>query len=508
MYLMAWDSFSTMKLALSKTSITLYLVLMSLWMVGIRWLYKDLPLEMDTATYSIIAEGILNGGMLYTDYWDIKPPLIFILYALAQLVAESGETHILLLSVAASIATLLGIYTAAKAGPGGEKTGLFAALIWSVVSADRIMQGNYPNSEVFINALIVWAAAITLSLLTKPQTIKKLALIGILFAAASLFKHVCAIPAALISLAYIYIKWKEGTTKEGILYLIVVGTIGVLSWAFVFGYFAYQQRLPEAWDALITFNRGYAGNLTANILSLLNPFTAFPPHIFGMNLILVATTAIGALRVYHKKISARSWILLAYIFGSGIAVALPGKFHAHYYLLWLPALCIGSAWTIARTKDINWAARPSFLYALLLSALLAYQSTQISMPMYKIPEIGPRLAYNYVLSPLINAQLGEEENFLQWGHNVELYYYTDKKPPIGELRAGHILKGNRGQERINKVLSELRKNPPTLIVLARGWRLRDEHPVEAWIKTRYVLHVFEYSELVPNIGITFYKLKN
>ncbi|WP_461520096.1 glycosyltransferase family 39 protein [Porticoccus sp.] len=495
-----------MELSSSKNSIALYLTLMALFMIGVRWLYKDLPLEMDSATYSIIAEGMLSGGKLYTDYWDIKPPLIFILYAAAQLIAGPGEAHILLLSIAASIATLAGIYTAAKQGPGGEKTGLFAALLWTIVSADRIMQGNYPNTEIFINALMVWATALTLSLLTKPQTLKKLVLIGALFALSSLLKHVCAIPAAFISLAYLYIKYKEGITKQGLQFVIVIGATGALAWALIFGYFFYNQRLPEAWDALVTFNQGYAGNMTANILSLSNPLIAFPPNIFRINLILVLATCSGAYWILKEGISSRSLIFIAYFFSSGIAVALPGKFHAHYYLLWLPVLCIGSAWAIERVWHCGLIPRRPALYAFTCCALLAYQITQMSMPMYKVPEIGPRLAYNYILSPLINEHLGSDENFLQWGHNVELYYYTNHSPPIGELRAGHILKGNRGQERATKVLFELKNNPPKLVILARGWKLRDTHMVESWISDNYHPYAVSYTKSVPNIGIKFYEL--
>lgn len=492
---------------MSKTSITLYLTLMSLFMVGIRWIYKDLPLEMDSATYSIIAEGILNGGRLYSDYWDIKPPPIFMLYALAQLVAGTGGAHILFLSITASLATLLGIFTAARQGPGGDKTGLYAALLWTIVSADRIMQGNYPNTEIFINALLVWATALTLTLLTQAQTPKKLFLIGVLFALASLFKHVCAIPAAFISLAYLYLKWKEGLTKQGLQFVFFIGATGVLAWALMFSYFYYNQRLPEAWDALVTFNRGYAGNMTANILSLLNPLTAFPPNIFRFNLILVLTSCLGISWIYREKISRRTWIFLAYLTGSGIAVALPGKFHAHYYLLWIPALCIGSTWAIERVISSKRALKFHLVYLLMCCILLSYQATQIHMPVYKVPEIGPRIAYNYLLAPIIRENLGKDEYFLQWGHNPELYFYTSLAPPTGELRSRHIYKGHRIKDREQRVLKDLQISEPKLIVVASGWRLRKTNLIEEWILKNY--HQIDLiGKSIPNAGYKFYKLKN
>jgi hypothetical protein len=39
------------------------------------------PLGRDQATYSVIAQGLLHGRVLYRDLWDIKPPGIFCIYA-------------------------------------------------------------------------------------------------------------------------------------------------------------------------------------------------------------------------------------------------------------------------------------------------------------------------------------------------------------------------------------------------------------------------------------------
>lgn len=481
---------------------------MCLFMVGLRIIYINLPLEMDSATYAIIANGILDGGNLYSEYWDIKPPLIFILYAIAQLIAGFGNEHIFILSSVAAIATLLGVYFAAKNGLGGKKTGIIAALIWTTISADRVIQANYPNTEVFINCLLVWAFALTLYARQRTPNTKHFIVIGVLFAAASLFKHTSAVTAAIIMGGYLYTNISSKHIYASIKNITVVSLIGLLSWATLFAYFYYHQRFPEAWDALIIFNQEYAGNLSKNITSLINPATLFPLHIFKFNILLVLTSVTGVFLVNWKRPSDRVLLLLSYLAGSAIAIALPGKFHAHYYQLWLPALCIASSWVLAKVETkTNWP-RIEFTSSLLIAVLLSQQILQVFMPTYKVPEIGPRLAYNYNIAKTIDDILGPGESFLQWGHNVELYYYTRRTPPVGELRSGLIHKGSLGEKRVNNALNALKNAPPKLVVVARGWNLKHSHPIESWIINNYILIDPDLPPQLPNIGMKFYSLDN
>ena len=45
------------------------------------------PLATDQVIYSLGARTILDGGQLYKDFWEIKPPLIFLIYALPSAIA-------------------------------------------------------------------------------------------------------------------------------------------------------------------------------------------------------------------------------------------------------------------------------------------------------------------------------------------------------------------------------------------------------------------------------------
>src|SRR5438309_10446571 len=112
------------------------------------------PLERDLTTYAVIGHEMLGGKTLYADLWDHKPPAIYVTYAAAELVAGYGRDSIFLLNISAAFATLLACCFAGSAAGGGRLGVLIAAGLWALVSGDRTIQGNQPNTEVLLSVLL------------------------------------------------------------------------------------------------------------------------------------------------------------------------------------------------------------------------------------------------------------------------------------------------------------------------------------------------------------------
>src|SRR5437016_10947378 len=161
----------------------------------------DEPLERDLTTYAVIAHEMLNGKNLYGDLWDHKPPAIHVTYAAAEWVAGYGRNSIFLMNVAAAIATLVACYFAGAAG-SGPLGGLIAAALWALASGDLAIEGNQPNTEVFLNALLTSGFAILMRAENRNLGLRAALLTGLFFAVASLYKHVAVVEAALLALAY------------------------------------------------------------------------------------------------------------------------------------------------------------------------------------------------------------------------------------------------------------------------------------------------------------------
>src|SRR5205823_13058412 len=108
------------------------------------------PLQRDLTTYAVIAHEMLAGKSLYQDLWDHKPPAIHVTYAAAEMIAGYGRDSIFLMNVAAAIATLFVCYWAGSSAHG-RVAGCFAAAFWTFTSGNLALEGNQPNTEVFMN---------------------------------------------------------------------------------------------------------------------------------------------------------------------------------------------------------------------------------------------------------------------------------------------------------------------------------------------------------------------
>ena len=134
------------------------LLLLATAIAGIRLFSFNAPPEWDIGTYLVVGHELNTGGRLYADVFDTKPPAVFATYALAERITGYSQGEIYFLSVVASIVTMLGIYAAASTQD--RAAGLWAALFWTCICFEPVCGADLPNTEVFINAAIVWAVAL------------------------------------------------------------------------------------------------------------------------------------------------------------------------------------------------------------------------------------------------------------------------------------------------------------------------------------------------------------
>jgi len=85
------------------------LVLLTFFMAAARLHTYDEPLEMDAATYAIVARELRAGKLLYSEVWDNKPPAIFASFYFVG----SGPARIYSLGLFLATVTLAGVFLAA-----------------------------------------------------------------------------------------------------------------------------------------------------------------------------------------------------------------------------------------------------------------------------------------------------------------------------------------------------------------------------------------------------------
>ena len=445
------------------------------------------PLERDLTTYAVIAHEMLGGKKLYSDLWDHKPPAIHVTYAAAEAIAGYGRDSIFLMNVAAALATLLACYFAGSAG-GGWPGGLVAASLWALASGDLALEGNQPNTEVFLNACLAWGFAIFLRAKSCNLGSRAALLAGLLFAVASLYKQVVVAQAAL--LAFAYVAWPPTDSRKRALADIgIVAAVGLAAWGTVLGYFYTRGRGAAFTEAVFTYNHFYSNDGWKNSLAPGAPPVS--PDVVAVLLSLAVLSVAGLVLglIFGPR---RQWVLLlAFAIATHISVLLPGWFFAHYYQLWLPPLVIGAGWSVILLKRILpervcWLSYAAGATACATLVILEAPYYQVGAEIWSIRKYGNIFVDTDRLARRMDSLLSPQQTFYEWGRESGLYFTSRRRPPSGLVFTDPMLAGPIAAKLSRRLIDDLERTKPDLIVVAdETLRQTHGHPVLNWIEENY-----------------------
>ena len=108
------------------------------------------PLERDEGLFGYVGQVLLDGGMPYTDAIDHKPPMVYVIYALALLLFSPTASGIHIFLHIYNFFTLVVLFITAKRYTGSVSSGLWTALVYAVFSSLPTIQGFSATTEMFL----------------------------------------------------------------------------------------------------------------------------------------------------------------------------------------------------------------------------------------------------------------------------------------------------------------------------------------------------------------------
>lgn len=476
------------------------------WIMVTRLLTADEPLERDICTQILMGRVLVDGGKMYVDTVEFKPPGMFVIWQIIHELIGTGPNAVLWVNVFVTMVTLLGVFWAASAKPWGRGAGIWAMSFWTVICGDMMLQANQPSNEVFMNAFMTWGIALWMRADSARSGARQYAAAGLLLGIVTLIKPV------LLTVACMVLAW---TLAEGmrppalkrrarimgwLLLPIVVG------WGLMIAYFAGQGRGGDLYDCLVRYGTYYAKSnagqtegsnlgLLTNILQGLGIDLLFPPYLrFTFPLVVLTYLGIGG--GWRSGQRSQAVTLAACLVGSFFAVAGPGTFFAHYYQLYLPVLAIGAGWGIATvTTSLR---RPQLARGLGVVTLLllawhvvpnhrydgkAWSHFKYSKPADDFVEVER-------CGRAVKQMLTPDESCYVWGNDPGVYYYSDRHPASGIFWADRLISGPTQTRCTRKVMEDLHRTRPPLILVEDGWEFENiapDHPVSHLLREDYQL---------------------
>lgn len=448
-------------------------IIESYWLVG--------PLDRDQSLYLVVSHLMLKGARLYTDVWDHKPPLIHIAYAAAQLVAGYSTNAVLLLAVFLNSVTGFGIYYLTKKFSQSSAAASFALTLWIILAESPNLEAATPNTEAFINAC--WVAA-TVVLSGSSRFIIRVVVAGVLIAMATLFKQIVIILFFPLVIFVVARAINRRTALMGMLAALVL--FPVLAWSGAYGYFSFQDRANDFYQAVIHYNRVYAGNLFQNIRNIFSVRALFPIHALALFLpwqIISVTIVRMLIGRGDRTLAGYLIFLFASIY---LVIALPGRHYTHYYQYLIPPSCV----LLGIFSAGIWRRWFCAMVIVVIGFALLWE-----LPLALIPGLMRRSPMNPEslkmaarnTLPAVQRVVPEGGWFYLWGAEPGMYFESRIDPRQGVLHVNWLTEGPVAARLTQQTLSVLERDPPAAVVVVRPFVRPDNNnnPVFRWIMEHY-----------------------
>ncbi|HJQ42117.1 MAG TPA: glycosyltransferase family 39 protein, partial [Jatrophihabitantaceae bacterium] len=439
-------------------------------------------LNPDEGFLATQAQVLNDGGRLYEDVVDRKPPIVPYLYAATfRITGSDGLFDVRVLALIAHVATALLIAAIARRR-WGDGPAFAAAMLYLVASAGLVVEDSQAASfEVFM--LPFMCAAMYFGERDHPVAG------GVSTALATLAKQV----AATTMLPLAYLAWRKqrfaGVARLAAAFILPIAVGAVyFGWSdFFFWVFTGTGSYLDAsgsWSVVL--NRGASGTgvfLGANL-------GAF---------VLV----LGAWRRWRDELDLWLWLVAAMI---GAAAGF--RFFGHYFLQLAPPFALLAAGTLARARRIDWI-RTAVLGA---ASIVVFVVLNLSMH----PNVLPR--YDRIAAA-VSARTKAGDHIFVWGQIPQLYWAVDREPATRFLTSGFLtgFGGGRSAQHVGREYAvpgawddfqrDLAAHPPVLIVdVSSKTPKGEEFAVEHFPEFESYLHA-HYNAVEVVDGATIYAPK-
>lgn len=463
----------------------------------------------DSGTFAYCGRVILDGGLLYRDCWDNKPPGVYYLNALAiRLVGASPGTSPFSVWLFQAVWLTLAIWAYFLILHRVWEHAVLAALgslvfLLLFLYPDIFQGGNYTETYAVLPAILALGAFWAYR---RSGQRRWLAALGLLFTAGFLLKptYIAAVLASGSVIAYLDVRRRDYKTLVANLAVIAVAAaVPIFLVALVW---VVQGSFYELWFAVFLHNFGYVRDGftlrslygSARLFLINQPMAALTTltgMAYGLFLYQHARSLFGFSRPPDGDASrftpgrmdpeqSRLWwqagLGLALLVDVIFAVA-PGKFFGHYLQMLLPGMVASLLflWVAmrraVRQARLHAAHPPSTQAAALAAVLIVSLSGGLEIAAKEMPNPAKLRAFCLVsgapcytpneLEQYILDNSQPDESVLVWAGHPALNFVTQRRSPTRYIFLKHLFTPTpNDQNGWSEFLAELKADPPALIV--------------------------------------------
>lgn|GEM_PF-2925019 len=430
--------------------------------------YIPFTWKSDELDYLSAVQDFLSGGTLYITYGDLKPPLLFGLYALACQVGGSIDiVFIKHMGVLFSIVSVVAIFFVARQ-LGDNRLAFISALLFALYSiCARGEEMLATNSELLMNTFILPAYLLFFAYLQNPKNRLFMIFAGIFLSAGFLINQKAGINLVVFISVLLYVSFSHQSYKKFLTPIIQLLTVFILPIILLLIYYAYIGGLQELYYWLVKMPNAYIGtyDIAGRMARIGTRFGIFFSGYWALLLPFMVGLICIVRQHYYRQ---ATWLtLLLYLFFSTIAVIVGGKMMERYFIQLLPPFIIISAFgllTLYRAVEIfieekedyyKYVLQLLFVLILLISPLnYLHQHQNTTKPKTEFIENHPALKQ---IKTIIHANTAHSDKIFVFPKDHYYYYF---------LQRANATRFNE----IETHLSKARMYPEENTLFQQGWQ--------------------------------------
>jgi hypothetical protein len=408
---------------------------------AVRLTVLDMPLDRDEGEYAYGAQRLLAGKLPYVDFYSMKLPGMYLLYAFIFQIAGQSLRAIHGTLLLASLASISLIFFIGRRW-FNPLAGLAAASTFAALSLTHKVEGTSAQTEPFIMLLVLSALGLAPSPITSVKPWRWL-IIGLLCGAAILIKQQAAFFAlGALATCAIAIFRSDSTTRRRAGWGLAALALGiVLPYAALVAFYWQQGAWDEFQRWTITYARQYG-----TLRPLGDGLTDLFRQLWGLTrqglLIIWALAAIGLIAAMRDNSpNSRRAELGGLTLASFLALSTGLYFRPHYFVLLLPAVALAAAAGLVTTLDWlrspsqRWWSRaliaivlvwPLISQSLLIASLGPAQLTRLTFGRSPFPESIPIAEY-------LRAHTTPDQSIGLLGSEPQILFYAQRPSASGFL---------------------------------------------------------------------------
>jgi 4-amino-4-deoxy-L-arabinose transferase-like glycosyltransferase len=448
------------------------------------------PLATDQVLYALGARTILDGGQLYKDFWEIKPPLVFLIYAIPFAVAGEHMEAIRVLDLINTLFAMAAIFLLSRRY-FSERAAVLAAAFYAFTYLARTNPSDLAEAESFMAAPL----ALAFYLYTPNASDRRAALralgagllLGGVFALKSTaILFVLGLPAAELL-------WRDqgGWTPRRAAERLALAVGGfLLVQAVIVAYLAIGGALSDFIDIqrhyTAPYNRYRYAPAGMSHLRFLVQATA--DWIKSAAFIVVPAGAALFFALFRGREARAVWLLALLSALGVVAIWWQGKMFDYHWLLLIPLLAPLAGYAVDQLGVLfsrldrsqawaGWALLAGGLAALALTPIANKYDDYRVLARYASGSMDrrgveahyyPLFRQNHEVVDYIKANSGQGDRVFVWGLWPQIYFWLDR-PLVDRFAANHGLRATWAPAAWrNELIDDLVADPPRYIAVAAG----------------------------------------